>query len=158
MGVSQISVLALMSTHARASAVIPVNADTVWAALRDFTFPGKLFPSLVESCTMVDGKSPQEVGASRVVTWKSGAKKTQQLLELSDVTRRIVWETTISEPAAETAAHMTTVTVHRITDVGHALVTWESDFSSDVSAELISFEQKSYAANLEDLKKTLSGK
>jgi hypothetical protein len=39
------------------------------------------------------GTSSHEVGSVREVVWKSGEKKKQRLLELSDQFRRITWET-----------------------------------------------------------------
>jgi len=140
-----------MSTRASASAVFPLAIDKVWSALRDFTFPATLAPSVIQSCKIISGSSPFELGAVREVVWKSGEKKKQRLIELSDQFRRITWETIESDPISETTAAITGVRLTRVTDSSATLVEWASDFSSDVSGKLITFETKAYQDTLREM-------
>jgi len=143
-----------MATRASASAVINVPVEKVWSEIRNFTFPEKLLEP-VASVVLEDGAAPTQVGAVRLIKWKSGDSRRQRLLELSDIERKAAWETIESQPEAEVSATLTTVTAKRITENNATLLTWESEFSADVSGELIVFEQKSYQKNLEEIKKAL---
>jgi len=145
-----------MATRAAASAVFPIPVEKVWSAVRDFTFPGKLLPSVIASAKIVQGASAFEVGAVREVKWKSGEVKKQRLIELSDQYRRITWETIEAEPPTETSAAITTVKLVRITETNGTLVEWSSDFSADVNGSLITFEQKAYLDSLSEMRKVLA--
>lgn len=112
-----------MATSARASVVVPVPIEKVWAAVRSFTFPATLI-STIESAEMLDGAGPTAVGASRKLKWKSGEVQVQRLLELSDIERRCVWETTHAEPDHEVSAAISTLQAHRITENNSTLLTW----------------------------------
>jgi len=140
-----------MSTHAFASAVFPVPIEKVWIEIRDFTFPGKLI-STIQSCGMEDKADCHTVGATRVMKWKSGESRTDRLLELSDQFRYITWELTHAEPATETAAAITTVRCHRITESNHTLVSWSCDYSAEITKDFVSFNQKAFLENLKEMR------
>jgi len=127
----------------------------VWEVLRDFTAPAKLFKT-VESVRLEDGASPTQVGAVRVVKFAGvGVVKRQQLLELSDLHYRIVWETSVNateDNVSEVAAHITTVQLYRVTENHSTYVSWAADFSSDATGKYVVQEQADYAANLVDIK------
>eukprot|EP01121_Diplochlamys_sp_Union-15-3_P013195 TRINITY_DN4056_c0_g3_i1.p1 TRINITY_DN4056_c0_g3~~TRINITY_DN4056_c0_g3_i1.p1 ORF type:complete len:148 (-),score=29.90 TRINITY_DN4056_c0_g3_i1:29-472(-) len=144
-----------MSTRAHASAVFPIPIDVVWKSVRDFTFPAKLIPT-IKSADMDDNANPATVGAVRKIIWHSGEWRKQRLLELSDQNYRVVWETIEAEPITEATAVITTLELHRITENNHTLVSWSSDFSADVKGDLVKYEQKAYAENLNDMRKTLT--
>jgi len=144
-----------MSTSVRASAVFPVPLERVWKELRDFSFPGKLLPTLIASVKIVEGHSAFEVGAIREIKWKSGERRKQRLLELSDQFHRMTWETIDAEPPSETSAAITTLRLFRITETNGTLVEWGSEFSADVSGSLIKFEQKAYHDTLAEIRKAL---
>jgi len=143
-----------MATSAKASAVIPVPIEKVWAALRDFTFPARLFTT-IDSATLEEGATPTSVGGVRVLRWKTGEIQKQRLLELSDLERRAVWETIHSEPEHEVSAVLTTLQAHRITENNATLVSWSAEYSADVKGDFIQFQQKAFAKNLEDIKHSL---
>uniref|UniRef100_A0A6B2LPU6 Bet v I/Major latex protein domain-containing protein n=1 Tax=Arcella intermedia TaxID=1963864 RepID=A0A6B2LPU6_9EUKA len=141
-----------MSTRAFASAIIPAPIDQVWAVLRDFTSPAKLFKT-VESVKMEGDAASTQVGAVRVVKFANvEVVKRQQLLELSDLHYRIVWETSPTESVSEVAAHITTVQLYRVTENNSTYVSWAADFSSDAIGKFVVQEQADYAANLADVK------
>eukprot|EP01088_Endostelium_zonatum_P012313 TRINITY_DN264_c0_g1_i1.p1 TRINITY_DN264_c0_g1~~TRINITY_DN264_c0_g1_i1.p1 ORF type:complete len:155 (-),score=49.19 TRINITY_DN264_c0_g1_i1:87-530(-) len=145
-----------MSTRASASTIVDVPVEKVWAELRRFDFPARLLGQVIKSVVLENGAADTQVGAVRVVEWKSGESKTQILLELSDIERKAAWETIASNPESEVSATITTISLKRVTDGNRTLLTWESEFSSDVKGDLIVFETKSYQQNLEDIKKSLS--
>eukprot|EP01130_Rhizamoeba_saxonica_P006862 TRINITY_DN2750_c0_g2_i1.p1 TRINITY_DN2750_c0_g2~~TRINITY_DN2750_c0_g2_i1.p1 ORF type:complete len:178 (-),score=35.72 TRINITY_DN2750_c0_g2_i1:25-504(-) len=139
-----------MSTRAYSSTVIPVPVSFAWKHLRDFSFPEKFFDS-VESVTIEDDLPPTTVGATRVVTWKDGQTRTQRLLEVSDQYHRVVWEMEDSNPPAEFSACISTLQLERVTDTNSLFLKWSSDFSTDIPADLVLFEQRAYNQNLTDL-------
>jgi len=142
-----------MSTRAFASAVVNAPIDQVWHVLRDFTAPARLFKT-VAGVEIEGGASPFQVGAVRVIKFAIGAVKRQQLLELSDLHYRIVWETSAphGEDVSEVAAHITTVQLYRVTENHSTYVSWSADFSSDATGKFVVQEQADYAANLADIK------
>ncbi|KAF2068526.1 hypothetical protein CYY_010149 [Polysphondylium violaceum] len=141
-----------MSTRVFQSSVIDQSIETVWATMRSFTFPEKVFPT-IESATMEDGAQPTCVGAVRTLKWKTGETRSQRLLELSDLSHTIVYELIDSSPPTEVTAYITSIKLCRITDSNKTLITWEGEFSSDVKSDVIQFEQKSFQLNLQDLKR-----
>eukprot|EP01133_Synstelium_polycarpum_P010590 gene10590-12322_t len=141
-----------MSTRAFASSVIPVPVEKVWKVLREFTFPSQVL-STIECATMEDGASPCCVGGVRVLKWKTGEIRKSRLLELSDINNTIIWEVIESNPPSEVTATLNSIRLHRVADTNQTLITWEGEFSSDVEASLINFEQKSYQVNLQEIKK-----
>eukprot|EP01092_Planopodium_desertum_P000817 TRINITY_DN111_c0_g1_i3.p1 TRINITY_DN111_c0_g1~~TRINITY_DN111_c0_g1_i3.p1 ORF type:complete len:159 (+),score=2.90 TRINITY_DN111_c0_g1_i3:35-478(+) len=145
-----------MATRATASAIFPLPVETVWKSIRDFTFPAKLIGT-ISSCEMEEKKAPTEVGAIRKVTWKTGEWRRQRLIEFSDQFHKLTWELIESSPPSETEAVISTVRLFRITETNQTLVEWSSDFSADAPGKMISFEQKAYAENLNEMRKTLTG-
>jgi hypothetical protein len=73
---------------------------------------------------LLDGAQGTAVGGARKLKWKSGESATQVLLELSDIERRAVWETTLAEPDTEVAATISTLHALRITENNSTLLTW----------------------------------
>jgi len=143
-----------MATRAVASAVFPQPIEKVWKELRDFTFPGKYF-STIKSANIEENLPPTTVGAIRNLVWKTGEIRKHRLIELSDQHYRLVWELVEAEPATEVSAHITTLSLFRVTETNHTLVQWESDFSSDVKNDIIAFETKSYLENLKEVRQAL---
>ena len=140
-----------------ASGIIGANIEKVWAAVRSFDFPSKLLSS-VKSCELLDGAGATSVGAVRKLTWEHGEWKQQRLLELSDLHYTVSWELVASEPASETTATISTIRLARITEDNTTLLTWSTDFSSDVNPKLVGFEQKAYHENIREIRKAITGK
>lgn len=140
-----------MSTQVKVSAVVNAPVENVWKELRDFTFPARLI-STVESAELLDGAQGTAVGGARKLKWKSGESATQVLLELSDIERRAVWETTLAEPDTEVAATISTLHALRITENNSTLLTWSAEFSADVTPDFIKFQHKALQDNLAEIK------
>jgi carbon monoxide dehydrogenase subunit G len=144
-----------MSTFARASTVVPAPLQTVWHALRDFTFPAKLIKD-VESVTIDENLPPTTVGAIRTMKWKNGATRKHRLLALDDQFYRVTWELVESDHDLEVSSQISTIKLTSITDTNETVVTWEADFAADVSGDYVINEQKFFAENLKDIKNALS--
>ncbi|EGC39270.1 hypothetical protein DICPUDRAFT_96597 [Dictyostelium purpureum] len=129
-----------MSTRVYQSAEVKQNIEKVWKVLREFTFPEKVF-SFIESC-VIEGSNdtPTSVGA----------------VQLSDYRHTLTYELISSEPATEVIAYITTIKLYRNSQTDSTLITWEADFSADVSSEVVQFESKAFALNLSDLQKFFS--
>jgi len=144
-----------MATRAFASAVFPFPIEKVWAEIRNFTFPAKLITT-IESCTIENGVTPNTVGAIRVIKWKTGEVRKDQLLELSDLYRTITWELIEAQPEPEHSASISTIKLYRISEHNHTLVEWSSDYSADVSNEFVLFNQNAFLQNLKEMRNALS--
>jgi len=143
-----------MSTRAHSSAVFPLPIDTVWSALRDFTFPQR-YISTIKSVTLENKASPDSVGAIRHVEWNTGETRKHRLIELSDQYRRLTWELVESDPPTEASAVISTLQLYRISETNHTLVEWASDFSADATGKFVLFEQNSYLENLKEIRTKL---
>jgi len=143
-----------MSTRAFSSTIANVPIEKAWTALRDFGFPSRFF-SFIESCEIEDNLPPTTVGAHRTIRWATGDYRTQRLLALDDQYHKVVWELVLAEPPVEVQAIITTVRLYRVSSNNSTLITWESDFSAEVTADFVLYEQRAYAANLDDIKRHL---
>lgn len=143
-----------VSISAQASTVINLPIDKVWSRIRDFTFPEKLLSKFIESCQMENNKSSHEVGALRIMKWKTGEVRKDRLLALDDQYYRIAWELEEGEHV-EVSAKISQITLKRITDTNSTLISWSADYSADVKGEFVLYEQKSFGECLEEIKKSL---
>jgi len=147
-----------MSTRASSSAVFPLPIENAWKELRDFTFPGKLIASTIASCTMMDNRPADCVGAVRSLKWKTGETRMDKLIELSDQFRKITWELIMSDPPTENVAQISTLKLFRISETNETLVEWSCDFSADISNDFVRFNQKAFLQNLQEMRATLCKK
>ena len=125
--------------------------------MRDFQAVPKHFSGVSEVQLSGDGNA-NTVGITRVIKWKSGEEVRQQLLELSDQSWRIVWETVGANHTTDASAAITTVKLYRVTETKETLVEWSTDFAADVSANAVAIEQKNYLQNLKDLRQAMTKK
>eukprot|EP01130_Rhizamoeba_saxonica_P002338 TRINITY_DN12162_c0_g1_i1.p1 TRINITY_DN12162_c0_g1~~TRINITY_DN12162_c0_g1_i1.p1 ORF type:complete len:154 (+),score=23.01 TRINITY_DN12162_c0_g1_i1:40-501(+) len=138
------------STRAFASSVCEAPIEFVWREIRDFKFPAKFFDSVVD-VELAGNKPSTAVGVSRKLQWVDGSIRIQTLIAISDQSHTVSWESEYSDPPAEYTACLTTLSLHRVTDIDATLLIWSSDFSTDVSSSVVMFEQRAYAQNLHDL-------
>jgi len=125
--------------------------------LRDFTFPARLI-STIESAEIIDGRSGDSVGATRILKWKTGETRHQRLIELSDQYHYSTWELVAADPPTEAVGHISHLHLYRITETNQTLVEWSADFSADVKGDFVRFEQKAYLENLKEIRENLSKK
>jgi len=134
------------------SDTVAAPVDVVWKFIRDFTFPGKLLSDgVIESCDMVDNAAHTEVGAIRVVKWKSGEMQKHQLMALDDHKRYACWEIYHSTVPIEASAAVSSISARGVTSCKHTFIEWTTEFSSDVSGDLVSFTQKANQKTLSDM-------
>ncbi|PRP79852.1 hypothetical protein PROFUN_12464 [Planoprotostelium fungivorum] len=145
-----------MSTHAFASAIFPLPIDQVWSHLRNFTFPSKLLPSIIQSSELESG-GERDIGAIRLIRWHSGELRRQRLLSLSDQYYTISWELIEADPPVETSAILSKIRLIRITANNTTLVEWSSEFSSNVPSSFVLFEQRAYQENLGEMREVMTG-
>eukprot|EP01118_Nematostelium_gracile_P003326 TRINITY_DN137_c0_g1_i1.p1 TRINITY_DN137_c0_g1~~TRINITY_DN137_c0_g1_i1.p1 ORF type:complete len:383 (+),score=87.74 TRINITY_DN137_c0_g1_i1:76-1149(+) len=150
-----------MATSSVASAIIPLPIGVVWNAIKDFTFPAKLLKSQILSAELLDSADGQSnhtrVGVIRDLTWKTGEKRKQRLLELSELTKTVRWELIESIPESEVTASISTIRLLRDTERNVTIMEWHTEFSNDCTAELIKFEQKSLEENIREIRSSLTG-
>ena len=145
-----------MSTHLVASAVFPQRLEKVWAIIRNFDFPAKLFDGV--ECKMDNGAKPTEVGATRTTKWKGDnheQTEVHRLLEVSDLHHCIRWELINSSVDTEVSAYLSKLSLVRITEDDSTLVSWSADFSADVKSSFLKFHNKSFNENLKEMRKNL---
>ncbi len=65
-----------MATYCSASAIFPCSISIVWQRIRDFSFPGSLLASVIESVEL-EGTGLQ-IGATRRIKFKTGEVQTHR--------------------------------------------------------------------------------
>lgn len=84
--------------------------------------------------------------------WQSGAEQVHRLVWLSDQYFVLSWEVIAAEPAVSYTGCTSTLCLRRVTELNGTLVTWITEFSSDVSAaDMAEFEQ-ACQRNLSDVR------
>lgn len=148
-----------MATYALASAVFEVPIEELWCHLRDFSFPAKLLPSVIDKVELegvnVTGST---VGVVRKMIWKNGEIARHHLLALSDQHFYAVWELVESQPPSEVSAVISQIKCYRISENNQTLVEWSSEYSADAPSDLPSFDQKAFQNNLAEIRTILTGK
>ncbi|MEE4247842.1 MAG: hypothetical protein V2I33_20790 [Kangiellaceae bacterium] len=117
------------------STVINCKADMLWAKFRDQKWD-ELLPERVQSVTWGEG-GPHQIGATFTITYTDGSVWTYCVTEISDPGRLITTEVLASEPALHVHSVINSIKVRRVTSTDQAFVTWTTDFSNDVTAEII---------------------
>lgn len=113
------------------SKVLDVPADKVWSIVRDFGALPKWFP-FVEKSVLSNGGALGQVGTIRANTVDKGKIIEEQLLELSDRDRRIVYAVISGD--VPTKDYSATLTVHEVIADNRSFVEWSAQF--DVDGEL----------------------
>ena len=134
------------------SGIVDASADDVWAIFRDFGGVRKIAPPIT-SCEIEDGKVADQVGAIRRLTLEGGITVREQLVELSDVERRV--KLIMLPPEARPIRdYMAEVRVIPITDCGKALIEWTGCFeaSETDSAELEQTYHAIYRSGIEGVR------
>ena len=108
------------------STVIDAGPDDVWEIVRDFGGLARWFP-FIERSELEDGGAPSQVGVVRANTVAdSGNVIREQLLELSDVDRRVVYAVVGGEvPMTDYTA---VLTVHRVVEGERSFVEWTARY------------------------------
>jgi len=123
-----------MSTRVWQSGIIRAPIAAVWTAVRsiDFRWLGN-----VSECNMQDKASPSQVGSVRIVLYKDKTMQKIKLLELSDATYAVTWELIESAPPITYLSAVHTIKLKRVTQNDSTFIEWTSDFSRDVSNEVL---------------------
>jgi carbon monoxide dehydrogenase subunit G len=114
--------------HVYYSKVLSVPADKVWGMIRDFGALPKWFP-FVEKSVLNNGGVLGQVGTIRANTVADGKIIEEQLLELSDRDRRIVYAVISGD--VPTKDYSATLTVHEVTADDRSFVEWSASFDVD---------------------------
>jgi len=146
-----------MSTSSLASAVFPLPLEQVWSHLRDFTFPANLLPSNIESVVLESG-GVRDIGAVRLIKWRTGELRRHRLLSLSDQFHTMTWELIFAEPHVETSALLSMIKLFRVSELNHTVVQWSAEYGSDAPASFVTFEQRSYQDNLMEMREVMTGR
>lgn len=114
--------------HVYYSKVIDLPPDAVWPTIRDFAALPVWFP-FVETCVLSADLAADQVGVVRTNTVNGGKVIQEQLLELSDRDRRIVYSVISGDvPVIDYTA---TLTVYPVTEDNRSFVAWSADFDVD---------------------------
>jgi len=125
------------STRSFESCIFDAPVEDVFRMFRALNF--KYDPS-IELVEMKDADT-QGVGSLRKVKYKD-ALQTLQVLGINDLDYKVVWNMIASEPAVSYSSAVNQVQCRRITSQfgnkgPQTMVTWQTDFSNDASANVV---------------------
>jgi len=123
-----------VTCHVSESAVVAAPVETVWGLMKAMTFS---WWGLVESCVLASGETPNTLGATFTLTFTDGAVWTIQLTEISDASRSLTFEVITAEPAVSVTSAIHSISIKKITKTNSSAVFWTTDYSNDVTAEVI---------------------
>ena len=108
------------------STVLDVTPDRLWRVVRDFGDLPRWFP-FIERTELEDGAVSDQVGAVRRNTVaETGNVIREQLVELSDRDRRIVYA--IVGGDVPMTDYVATLTLHHVVDGDRTFATWSATF------------------------------
>lgn len=139
------------STYQMQSCHIGLPVETVWSNIKSFQYE-KVFPSNVKSLKFVSG-GPCEVGSVFKVEFKDGSVYEKRILEISEVKRKIVWELISASPETSYSSMVSTIKVCKVTEDNTTFVSWVTDFSNDVSTNVVMSDKNLILQDFKDLKK-----
>jgi len=123
-----------MATRVYESGVVQQSIDRVWEVLRPLNLS---FLTAVQTSEIEAGVTASKVGGVRRVVYKDGTVQRIKLLELSDAEYSVTYEIIESTPEVKYLAAVHTISLRRITSVGHSFVELTSDYSRDAGADVI---------------------
>jgi nucleoside-diphosphate kinase len=141
-----------MSTRIFESAHIAASSDEVWNVIRHLDFS---FSPSVAKCE-VEGKSADEVGSIRNVTYTDKTFQRVKLVELSESERKLSYELIESIPAASVLSVVHTWRLRRVTHDNSTLFEFTSDFSKDASDAVTQDSKYKKLELFKDLREALS--
>jgi hypothetical protein len=119
---------AVVSPHQFSSAIINASAGSVFDLLKPLTF--KFMKSVAAVSTDEDGTTIN-------IAYADDTVQKVHIVERSELDMKVAWEVLESEPAAQTLSTVHTIRCHRVTDTKDCYVTWTTDYSSDVTNDVI---------------------
>ena len=113
------------------SAVVNATIEEVWAAVSrlDFCWWGAVKRGLVPN--------PNTVGSDVTLEFKDGTVQKFRLVEFSSMNESFALELVESAPAHYVMGTLHKLSLLSVTTTNQTFVQWETDFSSDVSQEVV---------------------
>ena len=123
------------ATRQTETAVIDGPADVFWGKIRDLKWDA-LWADRVASVEWLEG-SAGKIGSTFKINFKDETSWTYVLCELSDLHRLVTWELIAADPPCRVSSQIGTIKVKRVTASDRTFIQWTTDFSSDVTAQII---------------------
>jgi uncharacterized protein YndB with AHSA1/START domain len=114
------------------SSVLGAPIEQVWSLLRDFDGLPRWHPAIAKS-RIEAGRDAAAVGCVRALTLKSGEGVREQLLELSDEHKRVIYN--ILDSDVGLLNYVSVMTLFPVTDRNETFVSWSADFTTIAGLE-----------------------
>ena len=147
----------ICATRQTETAVIDGPADVFWGKIRDLKWD-ELWADRVASVEWLEGTAGA-IGSTFKINFKDETSWTYVLCELSDLHRLVTWELIAAEPPCHVSSQIGTIKVKRVTASDQTFIQWTTDFSSDVTAQIIAdnkYKKLDFFAALSSNKKQVS--
>eukprot|EP00656_Telonema_subtile_P010722 TRINITY_DN15206_c0_g1_i2.p1 TRINITY_DN15206_c0_g1~~TRINITY_DN15206_c0_g1_i2.p1 ORF type:complete len:335 (-),score=81.00 TRINITY_DN15206_c0_g1_i2:225-1229(-) len=121
------------STHIYESAIIPAAVDDVWEAIRSMDFA---YNDQIEGGELVHGDSVNEVGAVHKIHFKDGSYWMVQIMELSDLNRRLTLDLIERSDGVQVSSCVHEICLKRVAQDNSTFVQYSVEFSNDADYQV----------------------
>lgn len=118
----------VVSPHQFSSAIITTSAGAVWTLVKMLSFKWMKTVSTV---------SADEDGTTINIAYADDTVQKIHMLERSELDMRVTWEVLESTPPLTTLSAVHTIRCYRVSSTNDCYITWNTDFSSDVTCDVI---------------------
>lgn len=139
----------VLSPHQFSSTVINTSAGEVFELVKTLNFKWMRAVSTVQS---------DEDGTTLNVAYADDTVQKIHMLERSDLDLKVAWEVLESEPSARTFSTVHTIRCYQVTTSKACYITWNTDFSNDVTSEVIEDSRWKKSESFEQLQDFLCPK
>ena len=117
------------------STILPVSIDQAWDKFRNFRWD-QLAPGKVKSVAWTDG-APARVGSTARLQYEGGVTWVVRLTEVSERHHTVAYELLEADPPVRVTSLQAELKLLRVSDDNTTFLSWTTEFSNDVCAEII---------------------
>ena len=133
------------------SCVIRAPIGKMWEMIKEFNWE-KMCPTTIKSCKFLTGNSLQ-IGSTYKLDLVDGTSYTFMIVEISEIKRKYTLEMIDCEPKQKFTSMLSTLKLRKVTEDLNTVLTWQTDYSNDVTPNIISARRDVVKSYFKDLKK-----
>ena len=133
------------------SCVIRAPIGKIWESIKEFNWE-KMCPSKVKSCKFISGNALQ-IGSTYKLDLVDGTSYTFMIVEISEIKRKYTFEMIDCEPKQKFSSMLSTLKLNNVTQDHNTVLTWQTDYSNDVTPDIISARREVIKSYFKDFKK-----
>ena len=133
------------------SSVIRAPIGKIWESIKEFNWE-KMCPTTVKSCKFLSGNALQ-IGSTYKLVLVDGTSYTFMIVEISEIKRKYTFEMIDCEPKQKFTSMLSTLKLRKVTEDLNTVLIWQTDYSNDVTQDIISARRQVVKSYFKDFKK-----